>query len=100
MGNLQKNVEFTKKFVMCTDKYFVVKQSLQIVQTWIWYDASKRQYLEWKHSSKKKFMLTVFWDVKGLTTIDFLGKGVTVNRASYCQFFWQNLTYVLNDPRV
>ena len=31
-------------------------------------------------------MPTVLWDVKWATPIDFLEKGSTVNRTSYCQF--------------
>ena len=32
--------------------------------------------------SVKKVMLTVFWDIKGPMTIDFLEKGATVNNTS------------------
>ena len=69
---------------------------------------SKRQSMEWKHTdsqvkkfralwSVKKIMLTAFWDMKGLITNDFLEKGETVNNVSYCQFFWQNSPYLLNN---
>ena len=43
-------------------------------------------------------MLTVFWNMRGPITIDFLKKGVPVNSISYCQLFWQNSPYLLNDP--
>ena len=64
--------------------------------TWVCYYEleSKRQSMEWKHVDslvKKKFwtqwsvkvMLPVFWDIKGSIPFDFLGKGATVNSASY-----------------
>ena len=43
-------------------------------------------------------MLIVFWDLKGLITIDFLKKCTTVNSASYYQRLMQNSLYLLNDP--
>ena len=46
----------------------------------------------------KKVMLTDFWDIKGLITIDFLEKGATVKSASYCQLSRQNSPYLFNDP--
>ena len=46
----------------------------------------------------KKVMLTVFWDIKGLISIDVLEKGATVNSAShsqqlrkFCQVYWITL---------
>ena len=42
-------------------------------------------------------MLTVFWDMKRHTPIDFLEKGITVNNASYDQPLRQNSPYLLND---
>ena len=48
--------------------------------------------------SVKEVMLTVFWDMKEPVTIDFLEKGAPVNNISYCQHFWENLPYLLNDP--
>ena len=59
---------------------------------------SKRRYAEWKHTyspvkkrfwvqpAVKKKMLTVFWDMKGVITIDFQEKGASVNSAFYCQY--------------
>ena len=41
-------------------------------------------------------MLTVFWDMKGSITIDFLEKDA--NNASNCQLFRQNSPYLLNNP--
>ena len=76
-------------------------------QTWICCEKpeSKRQSMEWKHPlvkkkfntkwSVKKVMLTVFLDMKGPITIDFLEKGATVNSASYCQFLKQYFTLFL-----
>ena len=45
-------------------------------------------------------MLTVLRSMKGPITIDFIEKGATVNRGSYCQFLWQNSLYLLNNPRI
>ena len=39
----------------------------------------------WAHQSLKKVMLTVFWDMKGLITIDFPQKGAALDRVSYSQ---------------
>ena len=50
----------------------------------------------WAHHSIKKFMLTMFWDTKGLITIDFLEKGATIN--SVFLLIWQNSPYLLYDP--
>ena len=47
--------------------------------------------------STKKVMQTVFCDMKGPMTIDFLEKGTTVNSASYCQFLKENSPYLLNN---
>ena len=33
----------------------------------------------------KKLMVTVFWDMKGPITVDFLEKGATVNSTTNCQ---------------
>lgn len=68
-------------------------------ETWVHHyePESKRQSMEWKHvqsPTKKKFksqravgkvMLTVFWDMKGPVTIDFLQRGTTVNAENYCE---------------
>ena len=65
--------------------------------------------MEWKHidsfvkkrfqlqQSVKKVMLTVFWGIKGLITIDFFEKYTNVNNASYCQLLKQNSLFSLND---
>ncbi len=57
---------------------------------------SKRQSMELKYAdslakekfqaqrSRKKTMLTDFWDMKGPMTIDFLEKVAAVKSASYC----------------
>ena len=50
--------------------------------------------------SVKKVMLIVFWDMKGLITIDFLEKSATQNNASYCQLLRKNPTYLLNKSRI
>ena len=54
----------------------------------------------WAEQSVKKVMLTVFWDMKGPITIDFLEKDATVNSASYSQLklLRQNSPYLLNKP--
>ncbi|KAJ4435712.1 hypothetical protein ANN_18328 [Periplaneta americana] len=58
---------------------------------------SKQQSMEWRHTAsprKKKFkqtmsthkiMCTVFWDRKGVLLIEFLPRGETINRDTYCQ---------------
>ena len=43
-------------------------------------------------------MLTVFWDMKGSITIDFLEKGPSINNATNYQLLNQNSPYLLNDP--
>ena len=70
---------------------------------------SRRQYIELEHadsSVKKRFQVersvktiirTVFWDMKGTPTIDFLEKGASLNNASYCNLLWQNSPYLLNN---
>ena len=58
----------------------------------------KRQLKERKTTDsqvKKGFRVqqsvkTAFWDIKGLTTIDFLVNRAIVNNTSYCQHIWQN----------
>ena len=55
----------------------------------------KKFCVQW---SVKKVMLTVFWDVKGLITFDFLENDATANSFSYCQLLWQNNPHLLNDP--
>ena len=67
--------------------------------------------MEWKHTdspikerfqeqwSVKKVILTVFWKMKIVITIDFFEKDATVNSASDCHLFRQNAYYLLNDPR-
>ena len=42
-------------------------------------------------------MLTVFWNIKGIITNDFLEKGETINTVSNCQFLRQNSPYLLNN---
>ena len=61
------------------------------------YVEMKKIRVQW---SVKRVMLTVFWDVKGKVTINFLGKGATVSSSSNCQFLRQNSSYLLNDPQV
>ncbi|KAJ4436885.1 hypothetical protein ANN_17017 [Periplaneta americana] len=58
---------------------------------------SKQQSMEWRHTAlprKKKFkqimstckiMCTVFWDRKGVLLIEFMPRGETINRETYCQ---------------
>ena len=45
-------------------------------------------------------MLTMFWDMKGIITINFLEKGAIVNTASYRQFLGQNSPYLFNNPYI
>ena len=71
---------------------------------------TKRQTMKWKHTDyplkkrfqtqrgAKKVMLTVFCNMKGPMTIDFVEKGATLNSASHCQLFRQNSPYILNEP--
>ena len=71
---------------MCMEKHVLVKNCLQ--------PKSKRQFIKWKHTDfpeKKKFsmqrsikkvMLKVFWNMKGLITVDFHEESATENRAS------------------
>ena len=58
----------------------------------------KKFHVQW---SIKKVLLTIFWDMKGPVTIDFLEKGVTVKNASYWEhqrqysfFYWMTLVYI------
>ena len=48
--------------------------------------------------SVKKVILTVFWDMKGPITVDFLEKGATVNSTPSYQLLRQYFTLLLNDP--
>ena len=43
--------------------------------------------------SVKKFMGTVFWDMKGPISIDFFEKDATTNSAFFCQLLKQNSPY-------
>ena len=43
-------------------------------------------------------MLTVFWDMNGPISIDYIEKGATVNSTSYYPLFRQNSSYLLKDP--
>lgn len=68
-------------------------------ETWVSHmtPESKQQSMEWRHTAsprKKKFkqtmstrkiMCTVFWDRKGVLLIEFLPRGETINRETYCQ---------------
>ena len=47
----------------------------------------------WTHSSVKMVILTIFMDMKGQLTINFLEKSATVNSISCCQILWKNLLY-------
>ena len=92
------NVKFTEEYLWCMEKPVVVKE--------IFTNSFVTQSLSWKCSptlpkrkniqvqqSVKKVMLTVFGDMKGPITIDFLEKDVTINSTSNCQ----NSPYLLND---
>ena len=46
---------------------------------------------------RKSSMLTIFWDIKGPITIDFLKNGITINSTSYWQLLRQNSPNLLND---
>ncbi|KAJ4446219.1 hypothetical protein ANN_12913 [Periplaneta americana] len=68
-------------------------------ETWVSHmtPESKQQSMEWSHTAlprKKKFkqimstrkiMCTVFWDRKGVLLIEFLPRGETINRETYCR---------------
>ena len=43
-------------------------------------------------------MLTTFSDIKGIITINFFEKCVTVNSAYYYLLLWQNSSFLLNNP--
>ena len=107
-----KHVKFTEEYVMCTKKHVLIKNNV--------YKFTKHRFattsLSWKDSqlsentlslrkrkkflvpqSVKKIMLTVFWQMKGSMTIDFLIKGSSVNSAFYCQIhlmYWIYLEYI------
>ena len=105
----ENHVKFTE-CAMYTEKPVLIKKCLQIGL--LLEPESKRQSLEWKHidsPAKKKFriqhsvkkvMLTVFCDMKGTITIDFLEKDTTVNSTSYCQLLRQKSPYSPNDIRI
>ena len=75
--------------------YVLVKQILQMSQIWVCSSNPelKRQSMVWEHTDslvKEKFqvlwpvkkMLTVFWDMKGTMTTDFLENVVPVANSS------------------
>ena len=87
-------MKFIDEWVMCTEKYVLVQKMLTNWPPWAWVEKTVDGVETHWLSGKKKFhaqqltknvMLTVFWDLKGPITIDFLEKGTTVNSASYCQ---------------
>ena len=95
---------------MCVEKHVLAKEifTIQWKVGLLQWTETKRQSMEWKHTnfpimkkfwvqwSVKKVMLSVFWDMKELLTIDFLEKVATANSGSYCQLLRQNLPYLLN----
>ena len=85
------------------DKYFCT-----VTPLWAWVimtiSVVEKHWLSgkekfWVKQSVKKVMLTVFWDMKGLITINFFENGVNVNSVTYCQFFRQNSSHLFNDFR-
>ena len=65
-------------------------------ESWVPNPENKRQSMEYRHpgspsvkkfktvQSAKKFMLTIFWDARGLLYTEFLTKGTTVIFGRYC----------------
>ena len=61
---------------------FLLAEKSKAWKIYIYETEMIRQSMEWKHQvqlSVKKVMLTFFWDIKGLITIDFLEKGAARN---------------------
>ena len=58
-------------------------------------DLAKKMF--WVQWSVKKVLLTVFWNMKGPVTIDFLEKGTTINSVSLKFCLPQNSPNLLND---
>ena len=74
-------------------------------ETWVrhYEPEFKRQSMEWKHvgfpvkkfksqQSKRKVMLTIFWDLQGPITFSFLQKGSTMSSANYRELLRQGLS--------
>ena len=108
------HLKFKEKNVICTQKHFLVQKCLQMSQTSVFHyePESKRQSIQWKSTDspvKKRFrvlwlikyvMRTVFKDMKGLVTLDFLKKGTTVNNASNYQLGRKYSPYFFKDSRI
>ena len=96
--NLQKNVWYIYmgKHVLVQNVY---KWAIHKSMEWKYNDSlAKRMF--WAQWSVKKVLLTVYLDMKGSMTIDFLKKGSTVNSAFSRQLLKQNYSYSLTDTCV
>ena len=63
----------------------------------------KQLNMKWKHTSslmekmfksartRGKVMMTVFWDMKGHITVDFLEKDTTMNSGRYCEILYSQI---------
>ena len=68
-------------------------------ETWVHHfdPESKKQSMEWKHpgsspakkfkrfSSAGKVMAFIFWDIQGVTMVDYLEEGHTINSAYFAE---------------
>ena len=101
--------------VMYMEKYFLVKKNAyKWAKHWFatvslslkessWSEITLTFRLRKKfcaQPSVKKVMLIVSWDMEETNITDFLEKGATENRASYCQLLWQNSPYLLNYSHI
>ena len=92
MSNGNRETYFSKKiFTNGLRKHGFATLSLS--QT-CWF-SSKEKVQVWQ--SIKKVMIIVFWDMKRLIIIDFLGKGAIANNASNYKLLRQNSLYLLDD---
>ena len=86
----------TKRLNICLPLWAWVKKTIHGVET---YSLIMKKFQ--LPQSVKKVMLTVFWEMKGPATIDFLQKGITVNSTSNCELlsqihfiYWMTLLYI------
>ena len=111
------HVKLTEECVMYIEKHILVNRNVYKWAKHVFFFphklTSKRQSMNWKpntdFSVKKKFwmkglvkkvMLTVFYDIKGSITIDFLKKCATVNSILYYQLLMQNSPYLSNNHHI
>ena len=100
------HVTFTEECVMCLEKNVFVKKCLQMgfavvsrtrkASNGKYWLSSKEKLITQR--SEKKAMLTVFWNIKGPITVDFLEKRATFNSTPYYQILRQYFTLFIEWP--